>query len=98
MYTLTRIRVLCTYYMCTGYATYVVTVDTLRMYASARKCERTHVSKYTTERTRICARVLVYGVYACPGGDVSAQTEPEDNGYQQWIYRRTCVGVLGYRY
>lgn len=78
-------------YMCTGYATYVVTVDTLRMYV--RKCERTHVSKYTTERTRICARVLVYGVvYACPGGDVSAQTEPEDNGYQQWIYRR----VLGF--
>ena len=57
-----------------------------------------------TEKQRACGHACapvctcVCTEYACPGADVSAQTEPGDNGYQQWIYRQTCVGVLGYRY
>jgi len=49
----------------------------------ARICARGHTdNKHVQARTRAC----VCTEYACPGGDVSAQTELGDNGYQRWLY------------
>lgn len=56
----------------------------------ANACSRAHANtRAHTEKQRTCERicarvrvsVYVCAKYACPGGDVSAQTEPGDNGY-----------------